>query len=205
MQEDFTTEVKPISKNVSTIYETLESIVMAIVFVIFIFVFLAKLSVVDGKSMVPTLSNKDYLIVSNPFFSYEPDNGDIVVIQTKKHETALVKRVIATEGQQITIEYNFPFDRSFNVYINGQLVEENYANFNDESVPYYPITNDGFISVSDYVYTATVPEGCVFIMGDNRNNSYDSRDKRIGFIDENEILGKVVFRILPLQKIGSVK
>ena len=213
MQEDFTKEVKLKSKFFVNVYETLESIVMAIALVLIVFVFFAKLSVVDGDSMVPTLNDKEYLIVSNPFFSYEPDNGDIVVIQTtttsstgEKSPLTIVKRVIATGGQTVELEYGMfnQFNPTFNVYVDGVLVVENYAYYSGRPLPIRPSdVHPEFKTLS-----FEVPEGCVFVLGDNRNVSYDSRYDTLGeggFIKESEIIGKVVFRILPLQKLGSIK
>lgn len=218
MQEDYTTKIKSKSKWVASLYETLESIVMAIIFVVFIFCFLGKLSVVDGESMYPTLNDKDYLIVADPFFTYEPDNGDIVVISANLSRTnnrskaisALVKRVIATEGQTVTIEYSKYLDGTENfyrVYVNDILLEEEYA-FYDERYAIIEPDRPLFTAIPNSgenitKVTATVPEGKVFVMGDNRNNSLDSRSSEVGFVDENEILGKVVFRIMP--RTGVVK
>ena len=193
MQEDYTTEVKSKSKALASLYESLESIVFAIVLVLFLFTFVAKLSIVEGTSMVPTLHDRDYLIVSNTFFSYEPEQGDVVVIQSEKHEGALVKRVIATGGQQVHISYNAPFDGSFKIYVDGELYEDVHANFDG---PLYLIPDF-------YEYKTTVPEGEVFVLGDNRNVSLDSRS--LGTFKESEILGKVVFRLLPFQNIGAIK
>lgn len=189
MQNEYTKEVKCKSKLVGSIYETFESVIFAIALVLIIFTFFAKLSVVEGDSMYPTLNDKDYLVVSNVFFSYEPENGDIVVVQTKKHpDGAIVKRVIATENQTVRIKYNYPFDGSFDVYVDDVLVEEDYAYYGSRLA----------IIPSQYEYELEIPENCVYVLGDNRNISLDSRT--FGVVEENEILGKVVFRLLPSPK-----
>lgn len=198
MQDEYTKEVKTKSKFLASLYETLESVVFAILLVLFIFTFLAKLSVVEGDSMYPTLTHADYLVVSNPFFSYEPEAGDIVVVQTAKHpEGAIVKRVIATENQKVKLKYNYPFDGSFKIYI----FQDNDYVYVDEGYAYYGSKLS--IIPSQYEYIYEVPEGEVFVLGDNRNISLDSRT--FGCVKESEILGKVVFRLLPLQKMKTIK
>ena len=105
MQDDYTSKVSPKNKLISEIYDWIENLVLAVVAVVFVFVFIARLSIVSGASMERTLQDKDYLVVSNPFFTYDPEAGDIVVIHTDKYSEPLVKRVIATEGQEIIIKY----------------------------------------------------------------------------------------------------
>ncbi len=213
MQEDYTTEIKNDNKTISGIYEILESLVFAIALVILIFVFIAKLSIVSGGSMLNTLEDKDYLIVSNPFSTYEPKNGDIVVIDTRDYPEPLVKRIIATEGQKIEIRYsaNLHENGIYEISIDGVKIEEPYATYKFTNNLHYiapstSIMDTEYDAITDtFVASAIVPEGCVFAMGDNRNNSLDSRSFQIGFIDEDFILGKCVFRILPLQKIGVLK
>ena len=139
-------------------------------------------SPVVGLSMYPTLSEGDILIVST--FNYTPKNGDIIVCQSESYglDTPLVKRVIATEGQTVTIDYE-----SWTVTVDGVTLDEDYIN--KASVPMNP---------SNYLSdTFTVPENHIFVMGDNRNGSTDSRDERIGFIDERYVLGRVSVKLLP--------
>ena len=217
--EEYTGEVSSKNEFLKNIFEILESLVMAIVCVVVLFTFVARLSIVDGQSMNPTLDEKDFLIVSDPFFTYQPKNGDIVVIHPHNHNP-IVKRVIATEGQEIKFVYspsNLDYDGVFEVYVDGEKLDESYVqyifSFYDENgqkkkISYIPPREDSFVEVANgslITATATVPEGCVFVMGDNRNNSLDSRSNNIGFIKEELILGKVVFRLLPFQKIGIIK
>jgi signal peptidase I len=211
MQDDYTSKVSPKSKLISEIYDWIENLVLAVVAVVFVFVFIARLSIVSGASMERTLQDKDYLVVSNPFFTYDPEAGDIVVIHTDKYSEPLVKRVIATEGQEIIIKYCADLGSMggtlYDIYVDGVLLDEEYA-FYDDRLPFIEPSGEvmeihrvGNISTAK----ATVPEGCVFVLGDNRNNSKDSRSGQVGFINENFILGKCVFRILPAQKFGSLK
>ena len=232
MEEDYTSETRPASDLVSAVYEIIESLVFAIVSVIVLFTFVARLSVVDGSSMYPTLSDKDYLVVSDLFYTYSPDNGDVVVIHTDDYEKPLVKRVIATEGQEIKIRY-YEGDESieddiYEVYVDGVLLDEKYASYFLYKNPYtgeyytslpdvaysirklhYKIPSNDDMSFSNeggfYTFTTTVPEDSLFVMGDNRNDSLDSRYDSIGFIKEEFVLGKVVFRLLPFEKIGVIK
>ena len=162
--------------NFEDIYGWIESIVFAVVFVVVLFTFIGRTSVVSGSSMNETLHNGDLLFISR--LGDESAAGNIVVI-TKPYSGGepLIKRVIATEGQTVDID----FDRGI-VYVNGEALEEDYVN-----TP----TNRYF----DMEFPVTVPQGCVFCMGDNRNNSYDSRAKEIGMIDTRYILGRVVCRL----------
>ena len=160
------------------IYEWLDSLIYAILLILLVFTFIFRIVGVDGDSMNPTLYDGDWLTVNavNPII----DRGDIVVItQPNSLNEPLVKRVIAIGGDEIDIDFN-----DGTVKINGITQTESYVL--DE-------TN----LMGDYVYPMTVPEGYVFVMGDNRNNSLDSRFKAIGFIDERYILGKVHTRLYP--------
>ena len=141
---------------------------------------------VKGTYMVHTLQNADKMIVSG--FFYKPKAGDIVVFKKDEYnpEKALVKRVIATEGQSINID----FDNGI-VYIDGEPIEEDYI---------ADLTRNKL----DFIGPQTVPEGCVFVMGDNRNMSTDSRKKEIGMVDSRLILGKVYMIIFPVTSFGSV-
>lgn len=179
-------------------FDILESFVLAVTCVILFFMFFARLSIVDGSSMESTLHNGDYLIVSNILFTYTPQNGDIVVIhgdfEGSDYDKPLVKRVIATGGQTVKIDFN-----SRELFINGEKIDESYVQYID--IMFYPNGNK-YYDPETRIFEATVPEGYVFAMGDNRNHSGDSRI--IGFISEDFIVGKAVFRILPFSKMGAL-
>lgn len=165
------------------IYDWMQSLVFALIICIIVFVFIFRIVDVSGDSMNPTLLNGDKLIVSDVF--YKPKQGDIVIFRKDEYKAeALVKRVIATEGQTIEID----FDRG-RVYVDGELLDEPYIA--------EPTHNQ-----LDFQGPQTVPEGCVFVMGDNRNASSDSRRAQIGMVDERLIVGKVLLRVFPFDSIG---
>lgn len=165
------------------IYDWMQSLVFALIICIIVFVFIFRIVDVSGDSMNPTLLNGDKLVVSDVF--YKPKQGDIVIFRKDEYKAeALVKRVIATEGQTIEID----FDRG-RVYVDGELLDEPYIA--------EPTHNQ-----LDFQGPQTVPEGCVFVMGDNRNASSDSRRAQIGMVDERLIVGKVLLRVFPFDSIG---
>lgn len=165
------------------IYDWMQSLVFALIICIIVFVFIFRIVDVSGDSMNPTLLNGDKLVVSDVF--YKPKQGDIVIFRKDEYKAeALVKRVIAIEGQTIEID----FDRG-RVYVDGELLDEPYIA--------EPTHNQ-----LDFQGPQTVPEGCVFVMGDNRNASSDSRRAQIGMVDERLIVGKVLLRVFPFDSIG---
>jgi len=186
---------------IASALEVIESFVIAVACVICIFVFVARLSVVSGDSMNNTLEENDYILVVNFFNTYDPDNGDIVVIHGnyQYYNTPIVKRVIATEGQTIKI------DRSKRlVYVDDVLLDEEYAFYKLGGAFIIPETPGGHYDYTTGIFTATVPEGHIFVMGDNRLESADSRVKEIGFVNVDNVLGKAVLRVAPFSKIGSL-
>lgn len=180
------TKEEQIAKNNKSTYEWIQSLLIALAVCVVIFLFFVRVIDVKGTSMVPTLQNADKMLVSGLF--YKPKAGDIVVFKKDEYSPnkALVKRVIATEGQTINID----FDNGI-VYIDGEPIKEDYIN---------DLTNRKL----DFIGPQTVPEGCVFVMGDNRNMSTDSRKKEIGMVDTRLIIGKVYMVIFPTTSFGSV-
>jgi signal peptidase I len=176
-------ELKPC--RFSRFFEWIELFTLCFAVGLIVLLLFFRHSPVIGSSMYPTLNEGDILIVST--FNYTPKNGDVVVCQSESYglETPLVKRVIATEGQTVSIDYE-----SWTVTVDGVILNEDYIN--RLNVPMDP---------SNYLpNTFTVPENHIFVMGDNRNASSDSRNARIGFIDERYVLGKVSARFLPISK-----
>lgn len=169
----------------SEIYDWLQCIVTALVFCVLLFVFVVRMVDVVGTSMVPTLQNSDKMIVSN--ILYTPRQGDIIVFKKVQFkDEALVKRVIATAGQTVDIDFNRGI-----VYVDGAALDEPYI---AELTAYQ----------SDFNGPKTVPKGCIFVMGDNRNASTDSRDSRIGMVDTRLVIGKVYAIVFPFNNFGSV-
>ena len=151
----------------------------AVVMVVFVLLF--RIVVVSGSSMYSTLWHGDYLLVMSGVLYGEPEAGDIIVASKESFNDGepIIKRVIATEGQTVDID----FEKGV-VYVDGVALEEEYV---------YTPTN-----VSEGVaFPLTVAEGCIFAMGDNRNNSRDSRYPDIGMIDEREVLGKAILLLVP--------
>ena len=147
--------------------------------------FVIKLAVVDGRSMYPTLHDRQLLLVFRP--GYQAEQGDVVVIHTGKSVFSrdyIVKRVIATQGQTVTIDYDLDA-----VSVGDVILAEPYLNY-EEGDPMLPRDDR---SVVRY----TVPEGCVFVMGDNRNHSADSRSDKYGMIATSRIVGRVIQPVLP--------
>ena len=180
-------ELTPQEKSRREIYDWIYCLSVALIICVVIFAFFIRLIDVRGTSMNPTLNNNDKMLVSGLF--YEPKVGDVVVFKKDEYdpERALVKRVIAVEGQVI----NMDFDHGI-VYVDGVPIEEDYI--------MEPTTNK-----IDFIGPQTVPEGCVFVMGDNRNASTDSRKKEIGMVDTRLILGRAYAVVYPLSQVRTIK
>ena len=182
-----TQEVSPEKEEGRDLYEWAQALVCSVLAVVLLFTFVIRLIGVDGHSMVPTLQDGDRLLVLNAMLDNDYEYGDIVVLRKDTFlEEPIVKRVIATEGQTVDIDFV-----SGAVYVDGELLEEDYINeptYVDEGTQ-FPLT---------------VPEGSIFVMGDNRNASTDSRDDRLGTIDEDYVLGKVVLGLWPPSRVGTM-
>ena len=157
-------------------FDVIRMIVCATCFIVVLLSFIFRTSIVDGDSMYPTLSNRDMLITSDLFYS--PKQGDIVIFEHSSYSSSLVKRVIATEGQTVEI------DAGGRVYVDSEMLPEAYANISGVYDPYHTAVH----------FPYTVPKDHVFVMGDNRNKSEDSR--WFGAINEQQILGKVYLRLI---------
>ncbi|MBR6702780.1 MAG: signal peptidase I [Clostridia bacterium] len=174
------------SSLLSPVFDIVSIVCTAAVIVAVAFIFFFRTVGVSGDSMFPTLHDGDRLILSA--FVTQPKYGDIVVTcQPSAYsyvESTLVKRVIATEGQTVDID----FEKGI-VYIDGKELDEPYL-----------IEENRTHERESFSSPVTVPEGYIFVMGDNRNNSTDSRDFRVGLIREEYVMGKALFRIAPLGK-----
>ena len=159
------------------VFEWAESFVFAMFVVILIFTFFFRIVLVQGPSMRETLQDQDRLIITH--INYTPQKGDIVVINSEKLGKTIIKRVIGTGGDKVVVDYN-----NNTVTVNGKVI----SNDNIREAMYNTNLFDEKYEVEENVFEYDVPEGKLFVMGDNRNNSTDSR--RIGFIDPSDVLGK---------------
>ena len=166
--------------------EWYEALVSAALVLVLIFSFFFRIIQVDGSSMVPTLVNGDKLIVWGA--GYTPQRGDVVIVDSyTSYGKPLVKRVIAKGGDTVSIDY-----ATGTVAVNGEVLQEDY------------IAEPTYLGY-DVTFPYTVPEGTVFVMGDNRNQSLDSRSTYVGCIDERDILGRVLLCFMPFTDFGVVK
>lgn len=178
----------------ATLFDWVEVLALSATFVLFIFTFVMRLAIVDGPSMENTLLDGEMLVISD--VGYEPERDDIVVFVAPHYRSKepIVKRVIATEGQTVRIDFD-----NWGVYVdNVQLDEKSYIKRVADSMRSYNGMDDQLKA------GVVVPEGHVFVMGDNRNNSVDSRYPQIGFVDTRCILGSVKLRLFPISRFGAV-
>ncbi|HHW46300.1 MAG TPA: signal peptidase I [Clostridiales bacterium] len=179
------------------VFDWLDAMVISVIAVVVIFTFFFRVVGIEGQSMQQTLFENDKLIITN--LGYKPKNGDIVVISRnyrnletpyneKLNERPIIKRVIATEFQTVDIDFETGI-----VYVDGVPLDESEYLGSPTTSP------------ADVKFPVTVPENHIFVLGDNRMNSKDSRDKEIGMVDERYVLGHAVFRIYPFNRIGRIK
>lgn len=177
----------------------IHDLIYMMIAILLVFMLLFRVIVVSGDSMYSTLWDGDYLLLISNLFYREPKQGDIVVISKKNFEdgTPIVKRVIATEGQTVDIDFTNGV-----VYVDDTPLTE-------------PYINSPTVDSAGTAFPLTVKEDCIFVLGDNRGVSKDSRSWEIGQIDKREVLGKALFRFLPgtnhdteprdYKRIGAVK
>ena len=173
------------------ILDWVESFIFAMFIIILIFIFFLRIVTVEGDSMNTTLTDGDRLIMTH--MNYKPERDDIIVVNSEILNKTIIKRVIGIGGDKVRIDYN-----KNKVYVN----DEEQSN---EHISVTMIDKGGFNAdarIADGIYEYNVPEGKVFVMGDNRNNSTDSR--MLGFIDNDDILGHAVFRLYPLKSFGKI-
>lgn len=163
------------------LYEWVQSLVGSVLVVVAIFTFVIRMMGVDGHSMLNTLQHGDRLLVVNSMLYHDYKYGDIVILRKNGvfDDEPIVKRVIAVEGQTVDIDFAEGI-----VYVDGEALEEDYIR-----EPTYTAEGTEF--------PLTVPEGSIFVMGDNRNGSSDSRDYRLGTVDTRYVIGKAAFLIFP--------
>lgn len=167
---------------------------LALYFIAFMLLmtFIVRPCTVDGNSMLRTLYNGDILLLS--VLPSSPEKGDIVVVTRENvTERPLIKRVIAVGGDTVRVDY-----LTNTVYVNGEAIDEPYLTQEVKDGSFGEAL-DAYTNGLDY----SVPEGCVFVMGDNRNDSTDSRSRGVGALEEGQILGKVIFRLFHDTKNGG--
>lgn len=177
------------------LFEWIEMVILSACAVLLIFTFIARPARVDGRSMENTLADGEMLLISD--IGYTPKYGDILVFQkinAVPHTYPIVKRVIATEGETVDIDFATWTVTVTDANGNARVLDES---------EYRKLATDARVT-SDLTYPITVGEGELFVMGDNRNHSADSRSSSIGLVKEDEVIGKVLFRFFPLQKFGGV-
>ena len=177
-----------------SIFEWVDTAVISIIIVVILFTFLFRVVGIKGPSMQDTLYEGQRVIITNLF--YTPAAEDIVVVSRNynndttydsgMYSEPIIKRVIALEGQTVDINFETGI-----VYVDGNALEEPYTKT--------PTTLEEGVE-----FPVRVPDNCVFVMGDNRNDSSDSRSEKIGMIDKRYILGKAIFRIYPFNVFGGL-
>lgn len=180
-------ELTPEERSGRDIYDWIQCLIAALMICVVLFAFFIRIIEVIGTSMNPTLSNSDKMLVSG--LLYEPKVGDVVVFKKDSYDPdrALVKRVIAVGGQEINID----FDKGI-VYVDGEPIQEDYI---------LEATHNKL----DFIGPKEVPEGSVFVMGDNRNASTDSRKKEIDMVDTRLILGRAYYVVYPLAAVRPIE
>ena len=176
------------------LYFWTQALAVALVFLVLTFTFVGRVIRVVGSSMVPTLHANDLMLLQS--VGYEPKQGDVVVLRKPgfppppQGEAPVVKRVIATAGQHVVVSYA---DQC--VYVDGEKLDEPYIN----EVMRDPLSSE--LTVLDVV----VPEGSIYVMGDNRNHSSDSRSENLGTVDTRYVLGRAICVLLPFSDFGLIE
>lgn len=167
-------------------FEWYDSLVFCATLIIIIFLFFFRTVTVDGSSMIPTLTHQDRLVIRS--IGYSPHRKDIIVIDGySNYGVPLVKRIVALAGDNVDIRFE-----TGEVFINGEVLDEPYI---------FAKTKDRF----DVTFPLTVESGKVFVLGDNRPGSLDSRNSIVGQVDVRDILGVAFFRMLPFSSFGFIK
>ena len=182
------------------LFDWLQLLVVVLLLVVTLFTFFVGVVGVEGSSMYPTLHDGDLMLVRR--IAYDPQGGDVVVLRKDGtfNDRALVKRIIATEGQTVFMDYT-----TNTVTVDGVVLDEFYLNY-EYDVHYGddPMALNYSLDSRYVNQEFTVPEGCVFLCGDNRNHSSDSRGLELGMVDERYIIGKVMMVFFPFSDFGPV-
>ena len=173
-------EKNTVKDPVRDLFEWIQALVSSVLVVVVLFTFVVRLIGVDGHSMLPTLQHGDRLLVLSSLLYHDYQYKDIVILRKQTFDdNPIVKRVIATEGQTVDIDF-----RAGVVYVDGLALDEPYVNeltYEEEGT----------------AFPLTVPKGSIFVMGDNRNHSSDSRHSRLGTVDTRYVIGRAMFLLFP--------
>ncbi len=198
-----TKKKKPLTPAVvfSNFFDIIETFCYALVLMMVVFVFVLRIVTVDGTSMENTLKHQDRLIISDLFFT--PSTGDIVVLDAEGvdglSQKYIIKRVIAVGGQRVELDYD-----DWRVTVDGVVLNESYIKRSGGLMNRGSFDEDPNVVLdAEGNHSFVVPEGTVFVMGDNRNGSTDGR--MVGFLEEERILGRVLLRLFPWDTLGRVK
>ncbi|MED9968434.1 MAG: signal peptidase I [Ruminococcus sp.] len=176
------------SKITSAVFEWVKPMLFALALLALIMISGFRVVTVQGASMDTTLESGEKVITTN--FMYTPKSGDIVVISKgEHHDSPIIKRVIAVEGQRIELDYD-----NDKIYVDGKELNE----------PYLKCSTFGG-RCADYNIPSVVPEGKLFVLGDNRGVSLDSRSSEIGLIDKENVVGKAHFAVFPFDRFGGLE
>ncbi|MCI6495766.1 MAG: signal peptidase I [Anaeromassilibacillus sp.] len=179
--------IEPLDNSgVAGVYDILRSVFISASILILIITFVFTMVIVDGRSMQHTLESGDKIIVTK--MGYQPKDGDVIVVGKSEegYSKPIVKRVIATEGQTLKIDFE-----NQQVIVDGKVLDEPYISSE---------TIEGTAEIPE-----VIPEGYVFVMGDNRYISMDSRYKDIGLVNVDDIVGKAVFVLFPFDRFGFIE
>jgi len=201
---------EPKTRFAEKLFDLIDIVSGAFLIVILVFTFVLRIVTVHGPSMQETLHDKDMLLISHLLLNPKP--GDIIVIQVPnpQYDTPIIKRVVAIEGQ--TVDFDFA---NWTVIVDGEPIDEPYVNFDylreygsyvlDENGEKIFRTSMTSSDIRQDLLPITIGPGKVFVMGDNRNQSSDSRSASIGQVDTRDIVGRVMVRVWPFNKLGIVK
>ncbi len=187
LNSDETASHKPPKSIIFSCFEWIEALITSLISVVILFTFLFRVVNVSGPSMLPNLQSNDRVVLSSYF--YKPHQGDVIVItHTEKLKEPIIKRVIALENQVVDINFATGI-----VSVDGVALDESAY-----------IENGITTQPSDYTYPLTVTKGHVFVLGDNRAVSNDSRSSDVGMVDERYILGKAQLILFPFDRFAKI-
>lgn len=180
----------------AALFDYVEILAWTVFVLMLTFILLFRLCNVNGGSMENSLYHGQILLLNSMESEYEQDDIVVFHLANSQGEKTLVKRIIATENQSVVIDFENKI-----ITVDGVVYEDSHAVLKDRNTDritdHYDLRAEHHYDAATGIFSATVPEGHVFVMGDNRNNSRDSRDSSIGFVDERTLLGKVILRLAP--------